>query len=867
MAQFEPKKFGRYVLIDKLAVGGMAEIYKAKTYGVDGFEKLLAIKRILPHCSADAEFVTMLVDEAKLTVLLSHANIVQVYDLGKVEDDYYISMEFIQGTNLRELMKRVTDSEGKLPEELAVYIVSELGKGLDYAHRKADTNGEALNIVHRDINPQNCLISFEGEVKIVDFGIAKAAMNVSHTMAGVLKGKIAYMSPEQALGKPLDGRTDIYSAGLVLYEMLTGEKLFTGETQFEVLNKIRTTHVNTMDLPEDIAGPLKAILAKSLAYNPKDRYSSAGDLHLELTKYLYSSYIDFSPRQLSALVRKYFTDDIKAAEERGPEIDEKTRSLLIKTGSMDTLVSEEAAKDMPPPPTDGETDAAFETETTEPAPVVAPAQAEAVRRKKPKRGLSRALLAIAVVAAGGYLAWGPLGLGDKVANIFTGGEPTPAEIPPPVEPPPPEFGSITVSSEPTNAKILLNGENTRKTTPATLPKLALGTDYSIEVVKEHYEPYKKTVSLDSEDPVKLHTSLKILPDGVLSVVSEPPGAKIFLDGKDTEKVTPSKLEGLEIEKRYAIKLQKEGYIEWAGTVPVKDFDEVEINATLQAAPKAPEKPKAPAVKMGSLEVRSTPGNSQVYLNGSDTGKVTPTQLEKLEIGKFYTIKLVKPGYKDWTKSVKLNSEAEKMVASLSATGAVEKKPERTKAVEKPRSTPTPTPKRRETTPPPPVYSPAPAPAPTRTIPSTPVYVGKPATLEVKSSPSGAEVYVNSQYKGTTPVKVSGLSAGSASVKLVKYGYIDYSRSVTLKAGERTKLGTIKLEDLYGELKIESRPPRAEVIFDGKKIGATTPVTIRKVPRNRSHTVQVILNGYRPWSSSVDMSRQKNTKLNVTLQRQ
>ena len=176
----------------------------------------------------------MLVDEAKLSVLLSHTNVVQVYDLGKVGDDYFISMEFIDGVNLRQIINRLKELNQPIEQELAVYIISEVCKGLDYAHTKKDADGNPLSIVHRDISPQNVLVSYEGEVKIVDFGIAKAAMNISHTLAGILKGKISYMSPEQALGKIVDRRTDIFSAGLVFYELLTGQKLFTGETQFEV---------------------------------------------------------------------------------------------------------------------------------------------------------------------------------------------------------------------------------------------------------------------------------------------------------------------------------------------------------------------------------------------------------------------------------------------------------------------------------------------------------------------------------------------------------------------------------------------------------------------------------------------------------
>src|SRR3990167_9510501 len=173
MNTFKPQPFGKYLLLEKLAVGGMAEIYKAKTFGAEGFEKLLALKKILQHAAADKEFINMLVDEAKLSVLLSHANIVQVYDLGKVGDDFFISMEYINGVNLRDLLYRLREQNQKLPQEFAVYIASEVLKGLDYAHRKTDSQNRPLGIVHRDVSPQNILLSYEGEIKIVDFGIAK----------------------------------------------------------------------------------------------------------------------------------------------------------------------------------------------------------------------------------------------------------------------------------------------------------------------------------------------------------------------------------------------------------------------------------------------------------------------------------------------------------------------------------------------------------------------------------------------------------------------------------------------------------------------------------------------------------------------
>ena len=334
--EFEPKQFGKYLLLEKIAVGGMAEIYKAKTYGVDGFEKELAIKRILPHCSADKDFVDMLVAEAKLSVLLSHANIVQTYDLGKVSDDYYISMEFIHGVNLRDIVYRCRETKMPFPTDIAVYIISEVCKGLDYAHRKTGQHNKPLNIVHRDVSPQNILISYEGEVKVGDFGIAKAAMNISHTIAGILKGKIAYMSPEQAMGKTVDWRTDIFSTGILLYEMITGTKLFTGESQFEVLKNIRTTRITAEELPDSVPEELRPILAKTLAHEVEDRVQHAGDLQIELTKYLYSTYVDFTPRKLASFIREVFVDELKEKQEvqaREEAMEQLTASMDIAEGA------------------------------------------------------------------------------------------------------------------------------------------------------------------------------------------------------------------------------------------------------------------------------------------------------------------------------------------------------------------------------------------------------------------------------------------------------------------------------------------------------------------------------------------------------
>ena len=221
------EKFGQYILLDKVGSGGMAELFKAKKVGIEGFERVLAIKRILPHLSSDEEFIDMFIAEAKLVALLSHKNITQVYDFGKIGQNYFIAMEYIRGKDLRGLLKRCNEKNIKFPITLAVFIAKEVASGLSYAHRQKDSMEKSLNIIHRDVSPQNILISYDGDVKVVDFGIAKAGSQ-SRTTTGVLKGKLSYMSPEQAWGKTIDHRSDIFAIGIVLYEMLTGERLLRG---------------------------------------------------------------------------------------------------------------------------------------------------------------------------------------------------------------------------------------------------------------------------------------------------------------------------------------------------------------------------------------------------------------------------------------------------------------------------------------------------------------------------------------------------------------------------------------------------------------------------------------------------------------
>jgi len=274
--------FGQYVLEEHIATGGMAQVYKARMLGLEGFQKTVAIKRILPHLTDNDEFVKMFVDEAKLAAQLSHQNIIHIYDLGKIEQSHFIAMEYIEGRDLRTILDACREHDVRVPVPLALYVTTLLAGALDYAHKKRDFDNRDLGLVHRDVSPQNVLISSVGEIKLCDFGIAKAASKASHTRAGALKGKLQYMSPEQAWGKDIDHRSDVFSLGLVLYEMLTAHKVFAGDSELSILEQVRNPEISAPSaIVPEIPAEVDEITLKALDPEREDRYQSALDLQRE----------------------------------------------------------------------------------------------------------------------------------------------------------------------------------------------------------------------------------------------------------------------------------------------------------------------------------------------------------------------------------------------------------------------------------------------------------------------------------------------------------------------------------------------------------------------------------------------------------
>ena len=349
----KPTPFGKYYLLERINVGGMAEVFKAKVVGVEGFERIVALKRILPHIAEDEEFITMFIDEAKIAVQLQHANIAQIFDLGKVDDAYFIALEYVQGRDLRGIFDELRKHGQTMPMPQVCYLIMQVCEGLDYAHNKRDAQGRALNLVHRDVSPQNVLIGYEGEVKIIDFGIAKAAGKASKTQAGILKGKFGYMSPEQVRGLPIDRRSDIFALGIILYEMLTSQRLFVGESDFSTLEKVRNVEiVPPSSFNSKVPEPLERIVLKALAKDLEDRYQNALDLHDDLQAFLYSVGQFSSRKDLSVWMKRTFSaglevDEGPAIAESEDEIEEiepieMELSAPIRTGSQPRATNDQA---------------------------------------------------------------------------------------------------------------------------------------------------------------------------------------------------------------------------------------------------------------------------------------------------------------------------------------------------------------------------------------------------------------------------------------------------------------------------------------------------------------------------------------------
>ena len=333
----------KYRVLRKLDAGGMAEVFLGEAEALKGFKRRVAIKRILPHLTKNKRFVQMFLDEARLSLQLQHANIVSVFDIGKADNTFFIVMEFIDGCNLNQIMAHSRRKGRLIPLEQAVYIVREVCEGLSYAHDQRDIEtGRPLGIVHRDVSPPNILISQRGEIKLVDFGLAKATSQLETTDPGVVKGKFSYLSPEAASGIEVDRRADIFAAGIILWELVTGRRLFYGENDYQTVELVRQANVPPMAVANpNVPEELEVILLKALAKNPDDRYQTASDFGEALTRFLFGHGLAVSRNDIAKFVQEVVRTE-KALEPKpvqrpGGIIDALIQEEILKFTSLDDI--------------------------------------------------------------------------------------------------------------------------------------------------------------------------------------------------------------------------------------------------------------------------------------------------------------------------------------------------------------------------------------------------------------------------------------------------------------------------------------------------------------------------------------------------
>jgi serine/threonine protein kinase len=466
-----PIRFGKYQLIERLGRGGMAEVWKAKMLGPAGFVRTLVVKRILPHLAEDPHFVQMFVAEARLSARLNHANIVQVYELGDVAGEYFLAMEYVRGRDLVTVMRQHLQHSVP-PPGLGVYATREICRALHYAHTLTDDDGKVLRLIHRDISPSNVMLSFDGAVKLLDFGIAKALNEASEikTQTGTLKGKFGYMAPEQIDGKDIDHRADLFAAGVTLHEVLTGRRLFKGATDMQTIAMVREAKVSPPSTyVSGIPAELDRICLKALARNVDERYASCGHMAEDLDHVLHE--LKYGPERAASLMRDLFPNEPSGA-----------------SAQMDAVQAAAGDDATALPPSDAPA-----------APASQPSATPPRRRRYELLGLvAFAGAAAAVVVQTRQAAPPP-------APIAA---PAPPPAPPPPAPPPPVEPSkevaVRINSTPSGAEVFLDGEPVaRGRTPMTLMLPRGDQPHQLSVDAKGYQPHVVEVTPDSDSRLEL----------------------------------------------------------------------------------------------------------------------------------------------------------------------------------------------------------------------------------------------------------------------------------------------------------------------------------------------------------------------------
>ncbi len=557
--------FGKYFLLKKINVGGMAEVYLAKARGVEGFEKLVAIKRILPNIAEDKDFIQMFIDEAKIAGHLTHANIAQIYDLGKIGDHFFIAMEYIHGKDVRAIFKTMRVQNKLVPIPIIVHIITKVAEGLEYAHKKKDSNDHQLGIVHRDISPQNILVSYEGDIKIIDFGIAKAAIKASKTQAGILKGKFGYMSPEQVRGLPLDGRSDIFALGIIFYELLTNERLFIGKSDFSTLEKVRNVEVCPPSaFNQQIPKELERIVLKGLAKEPGDRYNTAIDMANDLQRYMISFNMVTTGSDLTDFMRQLFAKDLAK--------DKKEENVSLETleSSVDNT-SQEQGMDKDQFHQDA-TQIANEQSTKEPISTSS-SQEKRERISKTKRSpISRVNITQTNITVQkprifketNYFSWGWVFAALLLIVVIAAFSLNFLRS---------EARSLIITTFPADAEIWINDKLEASSSPCVIKNVVAG-EYFIKVKHYDYWDYSKKIVIDeitSIDPLPVFLEKKR--NGILVITAPKRGlhkAKIKIDKQGMDVTNPYFFSHKNLSNdSHQIEIKKRGFKKMVKTITIK----------------------------------------------------------------------------------------------------------------------------------------------------------------------------------------------------------------------------------------------------------------------------------------------------------
>lgn len=609
-------RFGNYELIRRLAQGGMAEVYLARFSGVEGFERQVVIKRMLPELAGRKDFVDMFLDEARLAARFNHPNIVQVYELGEKAGSYFMSMEYVDGPHLGVLFAHSLRIKKALPLSLCAYVLARAAEGLHHAHELKDGSGQPLNIVHRDVSPQNILVSRDGDVKVMDFGVAKASANTTHTRTGVIKGKIGYMSPEQCLANPLDRRTDVFALGIVLYELVTRRRLFRDKSDLVVMQKI------TM---EDVAPPssvnprippeLDELIMRCLRRTLSERTASALQLSDELDTWLATQPETATRSNLTRWMRENAPDlgpgagagDANAQQPTpswGPSSPSQGSRPGVSNPGVDAPTAAAVPDVDPSAPTraapspraalsaeetstgDEEVYAQDRTPVDLPAAPVPPAAAPGGMGRAAAGG---ALLALLALGGGAFALWG--GSSPGTGQAATSGPATTSAVSgstPPVDPTPATSAPAGTAAPASTVAVVAPAASGAEVAPPAAPEKKLG-------------------------------SIKVLTD--------PVNAEVFVNkvSRGTCEKGPLLIEGLPLEPGEAtVTVQLEGYDPYRGSVPLT-AGETATMPVIRLRKYVP-----PKAGVGLFDITSEPSNLKVTVDGRSVGRTPLMRLEMKE---------------------------------------------------------------------------------------------------------------------------------------------------------------------------------------------------------------------------------------------